>query len=383
MRKKGIYLAMASLAVGTAATCAWAAVQGGLPQPKLNPGYHHPDFMGFRGGAAHDALMRAQRAGTLQTLPTWTHAFTINGQNYSYTLVGSDPAAGAATTVIPTVLVPIRLTVPDVLVNGAPLVLDATKTMPDVLQSPIFTASKFDSGNLQFADAMLHAEFQQAPKGWHLYLSASVAPTIDIVAPAGSVKVYQSKSGAYLGVVEQGSVFEKPIGQALRDSFTANQYVIFVSYNSLFADAFGFHGDFVNKAGTAATIFAYNSWLEDVNDLFTLPSPNADTFAHETAESVHDPLSTSLTLEWGDWFNNNRCFQPYIEVGDAVEDAPAKVQNYHQKMTVNGKQKVYTLQTEALLPWFLREYPSPAIHGAYSFPGETALLGPAPFTCIK
>lgn len=350
---------------------------------KLNPGYHFPDVEGFHQGATHDAITRAKTAGSLQTLPTWTSGFSIKDKNYSYTMLGSDPALGAATTVIPTVLVPIRLTVPDYKVNGAPLVLDATQSMPSVINSPIFTPARFDSGKLQFADAMLHAEFPKAPQGWHLYFSPSVAPTLDIVAPTGSVKVYQSKSGKYLGVVEQGNVLYKPMVQELHHKYGYDTYVVFVSYNSLFAGAFGFHSAVMGNNGTSATVFAYNSWLVGVNDLFTLPSPNADTFAHETAETVHDPLSTSITLEWGDWFNNNKCFQKYIEVGDAVEDAPAKVQNYKQKTTVNGRQLVYTLQTEAMLPWFERQYPSTAIHGAYSFPGETALLGPAPYTCVR
>jgi len=383
MREFGVNFAMAWLGAGAIATSAWAAapLPGGLLHPKLNPGYHHPDFLGFHAGATHDALVRAQQAGTLETLPNWSHSFMINGQAYNYTLLGTDPAAGPATTTINTVLVPIRLTVPDVLVNGKPLVFDATKSMRRVMNSPIFTPAAFDSGMLQFADAMLHAEFQQAPSGWDLILAPTVAPTLDVVAPPGSVMAYQAKSGAYLGVVEDDSVLDQPIVQAVRKSYTPETYVIFVTYNALYADAYGFHGALMSKGGTAATVFAYNSWLVGVDDLFTLPSPNSDTFAHETAESVHDAISTSITLLWGDWFRNNKCFQKYIEVGDAVEDAPAKVQNYRQKVTIDGKKSIYTLQTEAMLPWFLREYPSSAIHGAYSFPGETAVLGPAPFTC--
>ncbi len=376
-----IRFAALAMAAVTVAGTARAADAGGTTRGKLNPGYHHPDFLGFRQGAMHDAMVHAQAAGTLETLPNWSHKFSINGQTYNYTLLGTDPAAGAATTTINTVLVPVRLTVPDKIVNGSPLVLNARKFMQSVLRSPIFTPAAFDSGTLQFGDAMLHAEFPQAPKDWHLTLAATVGPTLDVVAPSGSVTVYQSKSGKYLGVIEDDSVLDQPIVNAVRTKYTPETYVIFVTYNSLYADAYGYHSAVMSKQGSAATVFAYNSWLVGVDDLFTLPSPNSDTFAHETAETIHDAVSTSLTLLWGDWFRNNKCFQRYIEVGDAVEDAPPKVQNYRQKVLVNGKQVIYTLQTEAMLPWFLREYPSSAIHGAYSFPGETAVLGPAPFTC--
>ena len=70
MREFGVNFAMAWLGAGAIATSAWAAapLPGGLLHPKLNPGYHHPDFLGFHAGATHDALVRAQQAGTLETL---------------------------------------------------------------------------------------------------------------------------------------------------------------------------------------------------------------------------------------------------------------------------------------------------------------------------
>ncbi len=362
---------------------ALVAVSATAAPLRLEPHHQVPAELNFRTPALDRAMRAAMAAGTLQTLPSWSHGFSINGTQFSYTLLGTDPALGAAVTVIPTLLVPLRITVSDYLVNGKPLVLDATPQMQDVINSPIFTAAKFDTGRLQFADAMLHAEFQQAPKGWHLLFQPSIAPTINVTSPAGAVTVQQAKNGNYLGIINNGSFLNKPIAQVLSSGSTPNEYVVFISYNSLFGGAFGFHSSYSNKAGTTATVWAYNSWLINVNELFSLPSPDADTFAHETAETVHDALGLSLTLEWGDWFNNNKCFQNYIEVGDAVEDASAKIQNYKEKVTINGREKVYTLQTEALLPWFERQFPSTAIHGAYSFPGETALLGPAPFTCVK
>jgi hypothetical protein len=284
--------------------------------------------------------------------------------------------------VIPTIIIPFRLTIPDHKVKGHELVLDATQTMKDVINSPIFTPAQWDSGNLQFEDGMLHAEFHPAPKGWHLIFAPSVAPTVDLVAPKGAVKIYQSKSGKYLGIIKGYTFFVEALNKVLRES-SPNTHVIIVTYNSLFDQAFGFHGVHLNKGRTEAVVYTYTSWLEGVDDLFTLPSPNADTLAHETSEVTHDPLITSKTLLWGDWFGSNKCFQKLIEVGDAVEDAPAKVQNYKEKTTINGKTKVYTLQTEALLPWFTRQYPSPALHGAYSWPNENAILGPAPLKCTK
>jgi hypothetical protein len=371
---------MASILAGVALAASSVAAAGAPQGGKLNPDHSVPPAFDARTGPMHDAMLRGLEAGTLRTLPAWSRGFKIAGVEYSYTLLGTDPALGPATTTIPTVLVPIRLTVSDYPVNGKPLVLDATPQMADIKNSPIFTPAKFDTGQLQFADAMLHAEFPRAPKNWHLIFSPTVAPTVDVVAPAGAVKVQQSKSGNYLGIIKDGPLLNAVFNQVVRAQ-SPDKYVVFVTYNSLYVNEFGFHTSTTNKAGTRTVVWAYNSWLKGVNDLFTLPSPDADTFAHEIAETVHDALGLSLTLEWGNPFGRNKCFQPYIEVGDAVEFAPAKVQNYKEKVTINGKETVYTLQTEAMLPWFERQSPSSAIHGAYSFPGETALGTPAPLDC--
>lgn len=378
--------------VGALAACGIAHADGfpirtpvaaGLVLPKLNPGYHHPDKLGFREGPMHDAIMRGMAAGTITTLPSWSAPFTIEGKSYSYTLLGTDPAQGAATTLIPAVIVPIRLTIPDYLVNGQKLVLDGRKTLNSVLNSPIFHVSDYDSGNnLQFTDAMLHAEFQQAPKNWHLTFSPSVAPEIDVTTTPGKTDVYIAKSGKYAAVINDG-VVDDAIVKYIKANFEPSNFVIFVTYNALEGGAFGYHSGLMDKGGTGLEIFTYTSWLEGVGDVFGLPSPNADTLAHEAAEVVHDAFGTSLTLKWGDWFNNNKCFQRYIEVGDAVEDASPKVQNTPQIVVVNGKPQTFYVQSEALLPWFLRQYPSPAIHQAYSFPNEAALLGPAPLNCAK
>ena len=352
---------------------------------KLNPGYHHPRDVDLDAPADWDAYRASIASGSLQTLPTWSGSFSISGQSYNYTLVGNAPA-GALTTVIPTVIVPIRLTVSDYSVDGKhPLVLDGSKAIASILGSPIFQVSPYDAGNLQFSDAMLRTEFPDAPARWHTSFSPSVAAPIDIVAPPGTVKVYKAASGRLMGVIVDSSIIDvgrdSPIPTWLRGA-SPRTYVVFVTYNALESSAFGYHADRYDKKANTATVYTYTSWLEGVDDLFTIPSPDAATLAHEIAEVVHDPLSTSKTLLWGDAFRHNKCFQSWIEVGDAVEDAPAKVQLWKQTVQGGGRVKTYTLQTEALLPWFERQTPSTALGGAYSFPDAQSLTTAAPLTCV-
>ena len=106
---------------------------------KLDPGYHRPVDVDL--AAADLATFEAQViAGKIATLPTWTRSFEVAGQTYSRTLVGSAPE-GAGRTVIPAVIVPVRITVSDYSVDGVhPVVFDGTKAVASMLGSPIFQA---------------------------------------------------------------------------------------------------------------------------------------------------------------------------------------------------------------------------------------------------
>ncbi len=353
--------------------------------PKLNPGYHHPLDPEANNPRARAERREALASGRLATLPMWSDTFVIDGQTYPFTLVGTRPR-DPVTTVIPTVIVPIRLTVSDTSVDGRhPVVFDGTRALPSFLGSPIFQASQFSSGDLQFADAMLRAEFPKAPPRWHTVFSPTIAPPLDIVAPPGTVRVIQTRSGKLLAVIQDTSILDNGRGSPLvtrLKTFSPQTYVVFVTYNALEHNAFGYHSWAWTQKKAGVIVYTYTSWLEGVQDAFSVPSPDAATMSHEIAEAVHDPLLTSTTLLWGDPFRANHCFQRFIEVGDAVEFAPARVQLWKQVVAAGDHPGTYTLQTEALLPWFERETPSRAQGGAYSFPNVQALTSAAPLSCV-
>lgn len=378
-------LAIAALAspASAGAQATRTPMAAGALHPRLNPGSRHADVTGLHRQATQDAIQSGLASGTLVTLPNWSASFSVQDTNYSYTLIGTDPAKGPATTTIPTIIVPIRLTIPDYIVDGQPLVLDGRHTVSGMLDSPIFHGANYDSGrNLQFTDAMLHAEFPAAPQDWHLRLSPSVAQPMDVSTTPGETDVYVAKSGKYAAVIND-DVVDLAIEKYIRRNFEPSAYVIFVTYNAVEADALGYHSALLNKAKTGLEVFTYSSWLEGLDDVFASPSPNSTTLSREVAETVHDPFGTSVTSVWGDWFNHNECLSNIIEVGEAVENAPADVRNTPQTVVVNGKKQTYIVQSEALLPFFTRQSPSTAIHGAYSWPDEAAITGPAPLYCAK
>jgi hypothetical protein len=326
----------------------------------------------------------ALASGKLQTLPYWHGSYSIGNKRYHYNILGGNPKNGGATE-IKTLIVPIRLTISDFSENGkTPLVLDATKVTGQILRSPIFKESDYTTGFQQFGDAMLHAEFPEAPANWHTILKPTVGPAMDIKVAAGASQIVRSKSGKFLAIVKDEAL-DDPIFAAMKSgTYPSDQYVIFITYNALEEDAFGYHDAVFREAKSQENIFTYSSWLVDVDDLFTIPSPDTATLSHEVAETIHDAFLgdlSSRTLLWGDPFDHNKCFQSFIEVGDAVEDAPAHIQ-LHQQVVGRGKNAtIYTLQNEALLQWFQRKMPSDALAGAYSFPDIWVLPDPAPLTC--
>lgn len=348
--------------------------------PFIHPVYR--SIAEFHGQTEFDAVLRALAAGKLATVPTWSGGFKVEGTSYNYTLIGAKPRSGEQ-TVVPVIIVPLRLTIEGYKVNGKPLVLDATKTNTSVEGSPIFYPSFYVSGVRQFGDAMLHAEFANAPKAWSTMLSPSVAPAIDITIPKGEANVLQAKSGELIALIRDDTLIDRPIAQWTRENSSPESLVIFNTYNALEHDAFGYHSFVYSDQKSEALLYIYDSWLEGAGDVLGIPSPNAVTLSHEVAETIHDPLGTSLTRRWGDAFNRNRCFQRFIEVGDAVEDAKPILQFYDQWGNVNGKPKLFVLQNEAMLPWFERQTPSHALGHAYSFPGNQALRRAAPVDCKK
>ncbi|HEX4862319.1 MAG TPA: hypothetical protein VFV07_13875 [Rhizomicrobium sp.] len=327
---------------------------------------------------AEHATFDARR---VETVPTWGQDFSIRSKTYSYRFVGQAPSSGG-TTAIPALIVPIRLIVPSSDPGAPPTIFDATPIVPHIVSSPLFSPTL--SGNMvQFHDAMLRAEFPTAPEGWHTILVPQLGPTLDVTMPPGSVTITTAKSGKLYGFI----VDSKPVNQAISDALHAapnpQQIVIFVTYNSVESFAFGYHSwVWGSHKKNSALVYMYTSWMEDIDDAIGFPSPDAATLSHEIVETVHDPLLTSRTREWGDHFRDNKCFQSLIEVADAVEDAPLRLVYAKELALMDGKPYLYTLQNAALLPWFERESPSSAADGAYSFPSPRPLRKPAPERCV-
>ena len=167
------------------------------------------------------------------TLPTFTRSYNAAGQDYSYTVVGGDPAKGGTTT-IPTVLVPITLTI------GAPMdatgrkaVLDASTDVAGVMRSPIFARYRFPSSTTQYTDAIMRADFsKEAAKDWHTLLGKPKVVALKIDVPVGKGYVLTSKkTGRMLAMVDVLFMQQEIFKQLPKEELGADKLVIAMTKN--------------------------------------------------------------------------------------------------------------------------------------------------------
>jgi hypothetical protein len=135
---------------------------------------------------------------TSKTVPHWTSSFTYQGVTYPFTMVGTNPANGSATTTVNVAIIPIDFVFSD----GASL--DAGTKVSNVLSSPNFKDATYTSGTTQFGDAVQRAEFwphvaTNSPN-WHTLLSSTPA-----VYPTEVIQVPQGQAVLAVGTISQNS----------------------------------------------------------------------------------------------------------------------------------------------------------------------------------
>lgn len=119
------------------------------------------------------------------TVPTLRYS---TGQG-SVALPGRDPAQGG-TTLVPTVLVPVRLEFDSP--SGRRLEIDPAADVARVLGSPVFSKADFGADRTQYVDAMLRATAGE-PAGWHTLLGRPDVRPVTVKIPPGYGYVLTSR----------------------------------------------------------------------------------------------------------------------------------------------------------------------------------------------
>jgi len=321
---------------------------------------------------------------------TANYASLGTSRQLPFNIVGTDPANGAATTSIPTVIVPIKV----VYTAAGGLSLDGTNVVPAVQNSPIFLTADYtvggtDLGVTQFGDALQRGEFWQLPgfsqAGYHVLLGTpTIAPTVTItVANSTQGNLYRLTSGVLLGVVKS-SFFDAQLN-ALVPNYTANMLPIFLT-DSVYEGSngtintcciLGYHNSQGPPAATAKT-WIYAAYTEPgtfVNNVIL----DVQALSHEVAEWLNDPFVGAFSFGFLNIVppailpgQGGSCIVNF-ETGDPLEAPPAVFTR-----VTNGT--TYHLQDEVFLPWYLHTTPSFSVNGWYTlqntFTTFSSLCGP-------
>jgi hypothetical protein len=331
-------------------------------------------------GAAPTGLIpNANASGGLQF---YTANYTSFGKSNSFNIVGTDPSLGAATTTVPVVIVPIKLTF-----NSTGKVLDGTNQVTSTVNSPLFLTADYvtggtDIGVTQYGDAIQRAQFWNfagfSPAGYHVLLGVpTVASTVSITVTTGNGTTNGSGT---IGVVK-GSFFD-PLLKALIPSFGPNVLPIFLTDNVFESSdgtfntccTLGYHDSeappivtahtWIYAAYTRSGTFSGNV-IQDVQPL-----------SHEVSEWINDPFVGVLAIGAINLIPPAKLSQGgciiNFETGDPLEDPPVVFTQVTNTTT-------YHLQDEAFLWWYLHG-PSFGVNGFYSYTGTFAtfssLCGP-------
>ncbi len=225
------------------------------------------------------AQFRCCLAHAQGTVPTFTRV--IGGM--TYTLAGQDPAK-SGTTVIPTVLVPVKLTF-----AGNAMQMDAARDVSRILKSPLFSKYHFATGGkTQYGDALLRATFQDGKEG-RTVLGTPEVKAITINIPAGDGYLLHSKhSGRTFAVVDSEYVENELFRQIPKQD---GKLVIAVTHNTTFYAAgdatvcctWGTHG----VDPVTGNSFVLGSYLYDTPAIVT--DQDIQPLTQQLAELFYDP----------------------------------------------------------------------------------------------
>ena len=314
---------------------------------------------------------------------------SLGGVQLPFNIVGTNPANGAATTTVPTVIVPIKI----VFALAHNISLDGTNVVPAVQNSPIFLTADYtvggtDLGVTQFGDALQRGEFHNVAgfsSDYHVLLGTpAVMPTQTLTVTSTSQgNLYRLRSGGLVGVV--ASSFLDDEINALVKGFPANTLPIFLTDNVF--EGFdgtintccilGYHNSQGPPRSTAKT-WIYAAHTEPgtfVNNVILDVQP----LSHEVSEWLNDPFVGALAIGFINLIppavlpgQGGACIINF-ETGDPLEAPPAVF-----TQVTNGT--TYHLQDEVFLPWYLHTTPSFSVNGQYSFQNTftsfSSLCGP-------
>ncbi|GCE21749.1 hypothetical protein [Dictyobacter kobayashii] len=319
--------------------------------------------------AATTNAAKASAKNQIKTIPYWTSSFNYQGQNYPYSMVGKDPSKGSSLTIVPTILIPIKITLSDGVVYDGSTKADA------VAKSPLFQFAQYESGYTQYGDAIQRAEFWTSVSKslfYHVWLTPPVRyPTLSLNVPADQGQELHLRTGKVAAGVDINYLDAQLVAYMQNYHISTRVLPIFISYNTLGTDQGGcciggYHNAIPNADNTAIQTYAYAEYGDTGLLRTTNPNlfANTDALSHEIAEWYNDPFTNNIVPDWSVPSEPQYGCSNILEVGDPLVGVGFDVNGYH-------------LQDEVFFSFFARQQPSIAIDGKYTYLGTfTTYAGP-------
>jgi len=330
------------------------------------------------------ALIRESRqnAVTIQpsqvqgTVPYWSDTFTYQGLVYTYRMVGTDPKLGSKTTVVPTVIIPLRFVFPDGQVFDASTdLVDGQTAIQGILNSPIFKNYNFVSsgkniGNTQYGDAFQRANFWDSVSGkaknYHVLLGQpSVLPTQTIVVPDG-LGHYETdfSTGLQFPVIDRSFLASQTTAILIAAQVVPTQLPIMVWGSVVAGSTFAWHGAIGINGGPLQSYIgtSYQSQAFQAGS-----SPDIYSLSHEVIEWLDDPFINNYTPGWNQTFlsESKQCDSRYsfdlLESADPVENVTESV------VALPGGPFSYHVTEGMFIDFYTRSNHSRSVSGQYSF----------------
>jgi hypothetical protein len=357
-----------------------AAASAGPHIGKIRPGHALYD-VGVRPGITAAQARASARAGT--TVPEYTASVKVGTKNFTYTIVGKNPAikvTNPATTVTAEI-------VPLIMKFSNGDTWDPTKAdscdagaspLARTQKSPIVASQawKFGStsiGTSQYVNAFQRAEFWKFAKptginptfGVKLAFKTLSPVTINVPnadAATGTTGCGNHLLGAaeinwldnHLQTVVIPSLASQGVGPKTFPVFLLHNFVEYINTTGNCC-VLGYHNTFNTGAGAQT----YGLAMYDNSSAFS-GSSDISALSHEVGEWQNDPDTVNPTPAWGNIGQVTGC-QSNLEVGDPLSGTTFGD-------TLNGF--TYHPQELAFFSWFYHQSPSLGVNGWYSNKGK-------------
>ncbi len=319
------------------------------------------------------------QAASGATIPFWHYSVVapVDGRTYQGTMVGRNPTFhGHRTTIVPTSIIPVKLTFADTGTLFDPTTVDScigdsvvnVVTASPMFQNVNYTMNGVNVGATQYVDAFQRANFWKNVAGtpYHTLLGKTVLPPVNVTVPVayGSTNGF----GCVYGTMDL-DWWDNYAQTTLIPSLASHGVSPGVFPIFLFDSVFEYIGD-----PSQCCVLGYHSAFNSNNLLQTYAISSFDTSgaiggdisvtSHEIAEWLDDPDTNNATPAWGYVGQVYNGCQANLEVGDPLSPGFNTPTNPFTVTMPNGF--TYTLQELAYFSWFFRQSPSIGSGNLYS-----------------